>query len=217
MTTSGTTTFNLDIAEVVEEAFERLGQTLRTGYDAKTARRSLNLMFTEWASRGVNLWTVEEGSITLTEGQGSETLDAKTADILDAVIRRSGTDYVLTRFGRSEWANIPTKTTQGRPSQFWYDRQKTPVVNLWPVPDNSTDQLVYWYIRRIEDAGSLQNTADVPWRFLNCMVSGLTYYLALKKAPAMVPQLRTIYDEDFRLASEEDEERVPLRLVPRRR
>jgi len=217
MATSGTRTFNLDIAEAIEEAYERIGQPARSGYDLETARRSLNLMFTDWANRGVNLWTVERGTITLTTGQGQETLDASTSDLLDVVIRRDNTDYIIERLGRSEWANIPTKSTQGRPSQFWYDRQTTPVINLWPVPENSTDQLLYWYVRRIEDAGAMQNTAAVPWRFLPCLVSGLAYHLGMKRAPQMLPTLQAIYEQDFQRAADEDEERVPLRLVPGRR
>ena len=217
MATSGTRTFDLDIAEAIEEAFERIGQSPRSGYDLETARRSLNLMFTDWANRGVNLWTVERGTITLTAGQGQETLDASTSDLLDVVIRRDNTDYIIERLGRSEWANIPTKSTQGRPSQFWYDRQTTPVINLWPVPENSTDQLLYWYVRRIEDAGAMQNTAAVPWRFLPCLVSGLAYHLGMKRAPQMLPTLQAMYEQDFKRAADEDEERVPLRLVPGRR
>lgn len=217
MATSGTRTFDLDIAEAIEEAFERIGQSPRSGYDLETARRSLNLMFMDWANRGVNLWTVERGAITLTAGQGQETLDASTSDLLDVVIRRDNTDYIIERLGRSEWANIPTKSTQGRPSQFWYDRQTTPVINLWPVPENSTDQLLYWYVRRIEDAGAMQNTAAVPWRFLPCLVSGLAYHLGMKRAPQMLPTLQAMYEQDFQRAADEDEERVPLRLVPGRR
>lgn len=217
MATSGTRTFDLNIAEVIEEAYERIGQQMRDGYDSETARRSLNLMFLEWANRGVNLWTVERGTITLTTGQGQETLDASTSDLLDVVIRRDNTDYIIERLGRSEWANVPTKSTQGRPSQFWYDRQTTPVINLWPVPENSTDQLLYWYVRRIEDAGAFSNTAAVPWRFLPCLVSGLAYYLGMKRAPQMLPTLQAMYEQDFQRAADEDEERVPLRLVPGRR
>lgn len=217
MATSGTRTFNLDIAEVIEEAYERIGQTARTGYDLETARRSLNLMLTDWANRGVNLWTVERGQITLTQGQGQETLDASASDILDVVIRRDGTDYVIERLGRSEWANIPSKSTTGRPTQFWYDRQITPQINMWPVPDNSTDILFYWYVRRIEDAGAMQNTAALPWRFLPCLVSGLAYHIAMKRAPQLLPALQAIYEQDFQRAADEDEERVPLRLVPGRR
>lgn len=217
MTTSGSRDFNLDVAEMIEEAYERCGLEVRTGYDAKTARRSLNLMLAEWANRGLNLWTVNQGTITLTAGQSQETLSADLVDILDVVLRRDGTDYEIERLSRGEYLNLPNKTTQGRPSQFYLDRQITPVLNIWPTPENSTDQIVYNYVRRIEDADALQNTTDMPFRFYPCAVAGLAYYLSLKRAPERTQLLKQVYDEQFTRAAQEDEERVPLRLVPDRR
>ena len=214
MTTSGTRTFNLDVGELIEEAYERCGLEVRTGYDARTARRSLNLMFAEWANRGLNLWTVNQATITVTVGVATYTVNADHADILEMVLRRDGTDYEVERISRSEFFLLPNKTTQGRPSQFYYDRKISPVINLWQVPDNSTDQLVYYYVRRIEDAGTLQNTTDMPWRFYPCMVAGLAYYLAMKRAPDRMGMLKAIYDEEFTRAAEEDEDRVPLKLQP---
>jgi hypothetical protein len=214
MTTSGTTTFNLDVGELIEEAYERCGLEVRTGYDARTARRSLNLMFAEWANRGLNLWTVAQETITVTQGTATYTVSADHADILEMVLRRSGTDYEVERISRSEYFLLPNKTTQGRPSQFYYDRKIAPIINLWQVPENSTDQIVYYYVRRIEDAGTLQNTTDMPWRFYPCMVAGLSYYLSMKRAPDRLAMLKAIYDEEFTRAAEEDEDRVPLKLQP---
>jgi hypothetical protein len=214
MTTSDSRDFNLDVAEIIEEAFERCGIEVRTGYDARTARRSLNLMFAEWANRGLNMWTVKQKTITLTQGQATETLLADVVDILEVVLRRSNTDYELDRISRGDYATLPNKTTQGRPSQFWFNRQIAPIINLWAVPDNSTDQLVYYYLQRIDDADTLVNTTDMPFRFYPCMVAGLAYYLALKKAPDRVQLLKTVYEEEFQRAADEDEARVPLKLQP---
>ena len=214
MTTSGSRDFNLDVGEIIEEAFERCGQEVRTGYDARTARRSLNLMFADWANRGLNLWTVKQGSITLTQGQAQETLGADVVDILEVVVRRDGTDYEIDRIGRGEYLTMPNKTTQGRPSQFYFDRQIEPVINLWAVPENSTDQLIYYYVQRIQDADTLVNTTDMPFRFYPCMVAGLAYYLAMKRAPERIQLLKAVYEEEFRRAAEEDEARVPLKLQP---
>jgi hypothetical protein len=214
MATSGTRTFNLDVGELIEEAYERCGLEVRTGYDARTARRSLNLMFAEWANRGLNLWTVNQATITVTVGVATYTVNADHADILEMVLRRDGTDYEVERISRGDFFLLPNKTTQGRPSQFYYDRQIAPKISLWQVPENSTDQLIYYYVRRIEDAGTLQNTTDMPWRFYPCMVAGLAYYLAMKRAPDRMGMLKAIYDEEFTRAAEEDEDRVPLKLQP---
>ena len=162
MATSGSRDFNMDVGEIVEEAYERCGLEVRTGYDARTARRSLNLMFADWANRGLNLWTVKQGTITLTTAQAQETLTADVVDILEVTLRRDGTDYEVERISRGEYATLPNKTTQGRPSQFYFDRQISPVINLWAVPENSTDQLIYYYVQRLQDADSLVNTTDMP-------------------------------------------------------
>ena len=214
MTTSGTRTFNIDIAEAIEEAYERCGLEVRTGYDMKTARRSLNLMFAEWANRGLNLWTVAQGTTTLTQGTSTYTLGADVADILEMVLRRSGTDYEVERISRGEYLTFPNKTDQGRPSQFYFDRQIQPVITLWQTPENSTDQLVYYYVQRIEDAGAYTNTTDLPWRFYPCMVAGLAYYISMKRAPERVSLLKAVYEEEFQRAADEDEDRVSLKLQP---
>lgn len=217
MATSGSRDFNIDFAEVIEEAYERCGLEVRTGYDAKTARRSLNLMFAEWANRGLNLWTVEQDVLTLTQAQSQETLGEDVVDILDMALRRNGTDLEMERISRSQYLDFPNKTDQGRPSQFFFDRQISPVINLWQTPENSTDQLVYYYARRIEDANKLVDTSAIPFRFYPCMVAGLAYYVAMKRAPDRLQLLKAVYEEEFQRASDEDEDRVPLRLVPGRR
>jgi hypothetical protein len=214
MTTSGSRDFNLDVAEVIEEAYERCGLEVRTGYDARTARRSLNLMFADWANRGLNLWTVAQGTTTLTQGTSTYTLAADVVDILEMVLRRSGTDYEVERISRGEYLTFPNKTDQGRPSQFYLDRQIQPVITLWQTPENSTDQLIYYYVRRIQDADTMQNTTDLPFRFLPCMVAGLSYYIAMKKAPDRIQLLKAMYEEEFLRAANEDEDRVPLKLQP---
>jgi hypothetical protein len=214
MATSGSRDFNLDVGEVIEEAYERCGLEVRTGYDARTARRSLNLMFADWANRGLNLWTVKQGTITLTQGQAQETLTDDVVDLLDVVVRRNGTDFEVERISRGEYATLPNKTTQGRTSQYWLNRQVDPVINLWAVPENSTDQLIYYYVRRIQDADALVNTTDMPFRFFPCMVAGLAYYMAMKRAPERVQLLKTVYEEEFQRAADEDQGRTPLKLQP---
>jgi hypothetical protein len=214
MTTSGSRDFNLDVAEVIEEAYERCGLEVRTGYDAKTARRSLNLMFAEWANRGLNLWTVKQNTKTLTQAQSTETLTDDVVDLLDVVLRRSGTDFEMQRISRGDYTNIPNKTDQGRPSQYYFDRQIAPVINLWSTPENSTDQIIYYYVRRIEDVDALVNTSDMPFRFYPCMVAGLAYYMAVKRAPDRIQMLKTIYEEEFQRAADEDSGRTPLKLQP---
>ena len=214
MTTSGSRDFNMDVGEIIEEAFERCGLEVRTGYDARTARRSLNIMFADWANRGLNLWTVKQGTVTLTQGQAQETLTADVVDILEVVLRRSGTDYEVERISRGEYATLPNKSTQGRPSQFYFDRQIDPIINLWSVPENSTDQLIYYYVQRIQDADALVNTTDMPFRFYPCMVAGLAYYMALKRAPEKVQILKSVYEEEFQRAADEDEGRTPLKRQP---
>ena len=214
MTTSGSRDFNLDVAEAIEEAYERIGLEMRTGYDAKTARRSMNLMFAEWANRGLNLWTVTEDTLTVTQGVSEYTLGTDVVDILDMALRRDGVDLEMERISRSDYLDFPNKTDQGRPSQFYFDRQIAPVINLWQTPENSTDQLVYYFERRIEDVDTLTNTTGIPFRFYPCMVAGLAYYLAVKRAPERVQMMKTIYEEEFQRAANEDEGRVPLMLRP---
>lgn len=225
MATSGTTAFNLDLTELVEEAFERCGAELRTGYDLKTARRSLNLLFADWANRGVNLWTVEQGSITLVAGTATYNLPSDTVDLLEHVIRTgAGTastqaDLNITRISVSTYATIPNKLTQARPIQVYINRQSpVPTITVWPVPDaGTTYTFVYWRLRRIQDAGSGVNTMDVPFRFLPCMVAGLSYYLSMKLPGALerMQVLKMQYDEAWDFASTEDREKAAVRFVPR--
>ena len=301
MATSGSATFNLDLTEIVEEAYERTGSELRTGYDLKTARRSLNLLFADWANRGINMWTFEQGSITLVPGLSTYPIPNDTVDLLEHVIRTgegsvaTQADLTITRISVSTYATIPNKLQQARPIQVWVQRldgattaalttlsagisatdttitvasatnlpdsgffligtetiyfgyatgntlyncargqngttaashstgdavaqQNLPCITVWPTPDNSqTYTFVYWRMRRIDDAGGGVNTMDVPFRFLNCLVAGLAYYLALKVPNAMVrlDVLKSQYDEAWELASTEDRETAALRFVPR--
>ena len=292
MATSGSTDFNIDAAEIIEEAFERCGLELRTGYDARTARRSLNLMLADWANKGVNLWKIEQvtqslaqlsstssvaeypiGTITATVGAStnlsvgetitggtsgttaliitkptsttltvtvpsgsftaSETITGSssaasttisadpslvdvqsTIDVLSAVIRRDSTDTEIERMGRAEYLHIPKKTEQARPNKFFINRQITPTITIWPTPENSTDQIIYYRFIKIEDIDTSVNTANVPFRFLPCLASGLAYYIAIKRKPQMVEMLKAIYDEEFMNASLEDREKVALNFVP---
>ena len=287
MAVSGSKNFEPDVAEYIEEAFERCGLELRTGYDARTARRSLNLLFADWANRGLNLWTVIEvtqtvasgiteyplGIITLTVADSSsftigetitggsssvtasvitkplsttmtitvpsgtftaaETITGSSSgatttvssvpsledvqssvDILSAVVRRSSRDISIVRIGRDDYLRIPDKSTTGRPIQFYVDRLITPVYRIWPSPENSTDQIIYDRMVRIDDADDSVNTVEVPWRFYPCLTAGLAYYMALKRAPDRVEMLKMIYEEEFMRAATEDQDRVPLILVP---
>ena len=225
MTTSGTTAFALDFPEIVEEAFERAGSELRSGYDLKTARRSMNLLFADWANRGINLWTIDSATIPLIAGVATYSLPADTVDLLDQVIRTGAgavstqADLTCTRISSSTYATLPNKLAQGRPLQIWVQRMLTPQVTIWPVPDTTTAyQLVYWRLRRIQDAGNGANTPDVPFRFLPALVAGLAYYLALKlpNGADRLQLLKQQYDEAWQLASDEDREKATLRLVPRR-
>jgi len=301
MAISGTSAFNLDLTELVEEAFERAGSELRTGYDLKTARRSLNLLFADWANRGINMWTFEQGTINLVPGQATYALPSDTVDLLEHVIRTGAgsastqADLSITRISVSTYATIPNKLQQARPIQLWMQRldsersaigtvltsgisatdttitvasvvglpttgfvligteiinygsisgnqllycsrgqasttaathttgapvyaQNIPSVTVWPTPDNSTTyQLVYWRMRRIDDAGSGVNTMDVPFRFIPAMVAGLSYYLAMKvpNGAQRLDILKSQYDEAWELASTEDRETAASRFVPR--
>ena len=294
MATSSSRNFNLDVAEYVEEAFERCGLETRTGYDVETARRSLNLLFADWANRGLNRWTISQETLTLAQDiseyplgtltvsvgsvsgtfsagetitggtsaatasitsvvsasslaitvpsgtfAASETITGGTSaatatvssavdfenvqssiDILSAVIRTdSGTtsqsDISIGRISRDEFINIPSKRSSSRPSQFYVDRQVTPIVRLWPTPDSSTEYiLVYDRLQRIQDADTFTDTLDVPFRFYPCLTAGLAYYLAMKRAPERVQLLKAVYEEEFERASAEDRDRASLSLVP---
>ena len=223
MATSGTAVFNLDLAELIEEAGERCGYEIRTGYDFRTARRSLNLMFADWANRGLNMWTFEEVVLPLVAGTDTYNLPADTVDLLDAVIRTgSGTtqaDITITRISFSEYQAIPNKTITGRPIQMLPRREaEFPRLTVWPVPDNvQSYSLVYWRLRRVQDAGEGINTQDLPFRFLPCMIAGLAYYLSMKVPGALdrMQMLKAQYDEAWQLASDEDREKADIRIVPR--
>lgn len=224
MATSGTAVFNLEIHEIIEEAYERAGIEAQTGYDFRTARRSLNLLAAEWANRGYNLWTVTEHAIPLTAGQETYNLPADTIDTLDHVLRSTaGTtnDIVLRRLHLSSYAAIPNKTSPGRPVQVFVDRQIQPTITVWPVPTNANDQLVVWYMRRMQDTGAGgANNMDIPFRFIPALIAGLAYMVALKR-PRDVPEARVErllqeYTAQWELAASEDRERASLRLVPGR-
>jgi len=214
MTTSSSTNFELDVAEYIEEAFERCGLEVRTGYDIQTAKRSINILLADWANRGLNQWTIEQRTQTLTSGTAEYTLDTDLIDVLNAVIRRGSTDFSISRIGRDQYLNIPTKSTTGRPSQYFLDRQITPKLKLWATPENSTDTFVYDALTRIQDADTAKNTMEVPFRFYPCLTAGLAYYLAMKKAPERVQLLKAMYEEEFERASAEDRDRSNLSLTP---
>ena len=287
MAVSGSKNFGPDVAEYIEEAFERCGLELRTGYDARTARRSLNFLFADWANRGLNRWTIKQvtqtvaadiveyplGTVTLSVGASgsftlaetitggtsgatasiitkpsgtsftitvpsgtfvaSETITGSSSsatttvssapsledtqasiDILSAVVRRSDQDISIQRLSRDDYLSIPNKTTTGRPLQFYVDRQITPIIKIWPAPENSTDQIIYDRLVRIDDADTSVNTVQVPFRFYPCLAAGLAYYIALKRVPDRVQLLKTLYEEEFIRAAEEDRDRASLILVP---
>ena len=214
MTLSGSTDFELDVADYVEEAFERCGLEARTGYDLKTAKRSLNLMLADWANRGLNQWTIQQRTISLVKSDGEYSLDADVVDILSVVVRRDGTDFSINRISRDEFLSIPTKTTEGRPTQFFLDRQITPNLKIWPLPENSTDVLIYDSLTRINDADTAKNTMEVPFRFYPCLAAGLAYYISLKRAPERVQMLKAVYEEEFRRAIDEDRDRASFQISP---
>ena len=190
MATSNSTNFEPNVTEFIEEAFERCGLELRTGYDLVTAKRSINIMLAEWANRGLNQWTIEQTTQTLTEGTSSYSLNTNVIDILDMVVRRTtnnvDNDINISRISRSEYLNIPTKTTKGRPSLFFFDKTITPAIN----------------------------TMDMPFRFYPCFAAGLAYYLSVKRAPEKTQLLKGMYEEEFQRAADQDEDRASFRLKP---
>tara|TARA_R110000823_G_scaffold221522_1_gene350013 strand:+ start:102 stop:770 length:669 start_codon:yes stop_codon:yes gene_type:complete len=214
MTVSGSTDFELDVSEYIEEAFERCGVEVRTGYDLKTARRSLNLLLAEWANRGLNQWTIKQRSFTVTQSDGTYPLGTDIIDILSVVVKRDGTDYSLDRMSRDGFISIPNKTSESRVNQFFLDRQTTPVLNLWPLPDNSTDVVYYNALTRMDDADTYTNTLAMPFRFYPCLAAGLAYYIAMKKAPDRVQILKALYEEEFERAATEDRDRASFNVVP---
>lgn len=218
MALSGSTNFEPNVTEFIEEAFERCGIELRTGYDLKTAKRSINIMLAEWANRGLNQWTIEQTTQTVTEGTNSYSLNANVIDILDMVVRRTtnsvNTDTNISRISRSEYLNIPNKDTKARPNQFFFDKQTTPAIKIYPTPENSTDILVFNKLVRMDDADTATNTMDLPFRFYPCFAAGLAYYISIKRAPQRTAELKAIYEEEFRRAADQDEDRASFRIRP---
>ena len=287
MSLSGSKDFELDVTEYIEEAFERCGLVMRTGYDLKTAKRSMNLLFADWANRGLNQWTIEQVSIALADGIAeypagtltmtvaasgafsiSETITGGTSgatasitslptstslaltipsgtfssgetitggtsgatttvsaavsfqgvqstiDILASVIRRDSTDYNIQRMSRGEYIGTPNKTTEGRPSQFFIDKQITPKITLWPTPDKSTDVLLFDRLVRMDDADGYIDTLQMPFRFYPALAAGLAYYLSMKKAPDRVTLLKNIYDDEIQRAISQDADRASFNIVP---
>lgn len=225
MSTSGTASWTPEMVEVIEEAFERVGVEVRTGYQFRTARRSLNLLFQEWANKGLNLWTVEQGEIPLTVGTVEYPLPADTVDLIEHVVRQNEgsqsqqVDLQISRIAMPTYATIPNKLTTGRPIQIYVDRlAPTPVVKIWPTANVLGYTLVYWRLRRIQDAGAAgSNTMDIPFRFMPALIAGLAYYLALKTPDAVdrIAPLKQIYDEAYDLAAQEDRDRAPIRFIPK--
>lgn len=220
MAVSGTKTFELDVADYIEEAFERCGIEIRTGYDQRTARRSLNILLAEWSNRGLNQWTIERVTIPITSASASYNLPSTVIDFLTVVVRMpigpgtpSQVDLSVDRISRDYYLNIPNKLTQGRPVQFVVDRQITPVLYVWPTPDQNYDLIVDRLVR-MDDAGSGANTLQVPFRFYPCLAAGLAYYIAMKKAPDRVQLLKAVYEEEFDRAMSEDRDRAALSLTP---
>jgi hypothetical protein len=221
MATSGTTSFNLDIDDVIEESFERCGIRNTKGYDLKSSRRSLNLLFSEWGNRGIHLWKVELKNQLLTAGTITYTTPSDCSDVLEAYVSTSESitsstqDISLTKIDRSAYAGLPNKGQTGQPTQYYVDRQTTPTISLYLAPDaNTYTFLKYYYIQRIQDAGSYTNQADLPYRFLPCMVSGLSFYLSQKYAPDRIQALKLLYEDELERALQEDGQRTSLYITP---
>lgn len=214
MTTSGSKNFELQVDDYIEEAFERCGLEFKTGYDARTAKRSLNLLLADWANRGLNQWTIKQRTLSLTQGTSSYSLGADVIDVLSSICRRSGSDLTMARISRQDYLVLPNKTTQGRPSQFFLDRQVTPELYLYNTPENSTDTVIYDALVRMDDADQLDNTMDMPFRFYPCLAAGLAYYISMKRAPERVQLLKAIYDEEFERARAEDRDRSSFNISP---
>jgi len=224
MATTGTTAFNMDFTEIAEEAWERAGREMRSGYDLRTARRSMNLMTIEWQNRGINMWTIDEGTVSLSAGVATYDLPADTIDLLDQVIRTgagsvsSQSDLSMSRISVSTYSSIPNKLSTGRPIQLLVSRLRdNPTITIWPVPDRDDFyDFQYWRMRRVEDAGAGVETADMNFRFLPALVAGLAYHIATKipELAPRIPMLKQMYDEQYGLAADEDREKAPYRLVP---
>ena len=217
MAVSGSKNFELDITEFIEEAYERCGLELRTGYDLKTAIRSANLMLAEWANRGLNQWTISTGTQTVTEGTNNYQLGTSVIDILDVVVSRTvgteTTDIRMDRLSRSEYFSIPNKDSKAKPSQFFLDKQINPVLYLYPAPENSTDIIRFTKLERIDDVDSATNTMQMPFRLLSLLCSRPSLLLITKSSPERSMELKAIYEEEFRRAADQDEDRASFRSV----
>jgi hypothetical protein len=223
MATSGSRDFELDVADYVEEAFERCGLELRTGYDLQTAQRSLNLMLAEWANRGLNQWTINQKTISAVKDTIVYTIDTtdptSVIDVLDVFVREtvqgSVTDIPLSKLSRAEYAHIATKSTTGKPNQYFVDKQISPTISIYPAPDKNSAYVLHLNVlSRIEDADAGANTMDVPFRFYPCLAAGLAYYIALKRAPEKVTLLKQLYEEEFERALSQDQARASFRVAP---
>lgn len=217
MTTSGTASFDLNIDDLVEESYERLGMRMTSGNQLKTARRSMNLLFLDWANRGLNLWTIEQATLSIAQGDNELALPADTVNVLTAVVRDPSVspliDINMDRISRAEYLNVPNKATEARPAQFYVERTNVPKVYLYPAADKAYT-LLYYRIRRIQDAGDYTNTTDINFRFLPCLVAGLSYYLSLKFAPDRIAVMKQIYEEEFARAAAEDRDTASFFIVP---
>ena len=223
MATSNSKDFELDVAEYIEEAFERCGLELRTGYDLKSANRSLNLMLAEWANRGLNQWTIQEKTVTLVKDTTEYNIDTTNGtapiDVLDVFIRETisseTTDLPMTRLSRAEYSHIVNKSSSGKPNQYFINKQITPKISVWPSPDkSSTYTLVMNVLTRMDDTDAATNTVDMPFRFYPCLAAGLAYYISLKRAPERTGLLKGLYEEEFQRAMSTDEDRASFNITP---
>lgn len=220
MATSGTVAFQPNVEEIITEAFERCGldPQIQTGDRAISARRSLNLLFSEWANRGINYWAVEQQTLTLVNGTASYALPVGTIDLIDAVVRdSSGTDtsdQIINRVSIADYNQLPNKTSPGKPSQYMLDKQYTPVAYFWQVPDRDTYSMVYWAIRQLEDVTASNQDADIPYRWNECICAGLASKLSLKYANEKFQILNEMYERAFAFAAASDNDGVSLRIQP---
>jgi|TARA_R100000353_G_scaffold175355_1_gene145470 hypothetical protein len=223
MATSNSKNFEPDVAEYIEEAFERCGLELRTGYDLKSANRSLNLMLAEWANRGLNQWTIAQKTVTMVKDTTEYNIDSTNGtapiDVLDVFIRETvsseTTDLPMTRLSRAEYSHIVNKSSTGKPNQYFVNKQITPTISVWPAPDkSSTYTVVMNVLTRMDDSDSATNTMEVPFRFYPCLTAGLAYYISMKRAPERTAMLKSMYEEEFTRALSQDEDRASFRISP---
>ena len=223
MAVSGSKNFELDVADYVEEAFERCGLELRTAYDLKTARRSLNLLLAEWANRGLNQWTIQEKTVAMVKDTTTYNVDSSTGtatiDVLDAFVRQTvnseNSDLQMTRLSRSEYSSVPNKSTTGKPLQFFIDKQITPTISVYPTPDASSTYTIHMNVlTRMDDVDAATDTLQMPFRFYPCLAAGLAYYISVKKSPEKTGMLKQLYEEEFQRAMESDEDRASVKITP---